>query len=375
MKLLLASFTAAMGSAPEKHRVLSGLLPPLERGKHGMDIDYSLLLCADKLVFDRRSYEHLADYSHEGIRKLRESMRLLHDAGFLELEDFRASLHQNRQALKDQLRLLTADLSGWLPQLKLQLRRYPAVLQGLRDSFGSALSAWDEHTFGISSYQFSKRRKINARESQRLRDLVLATEEANQEEVRNIVTPVVRVVQANLHMATELRCVPYCWGTLTGYFDQTLAFLARKFEVARTSIRKCHRFFAQVFPQFAPRDATGWVKLLEDKRVRHLRQRIARAIAGEEVLDEEFGRRSLEALARTENRLARFKKYSAWAAFPVEVAGALIGHYKAGIPGAVAGHSIPRMVHAGIETAVHHALMKQHAWLYFTAGFGHFAAA
>lgn len=367
MKLLLNSFVATMGNIPDKHNVLSGLLPPLEKAERGLDIDYSLLLCAELLVFDEYSYDRLKSYRHDAIRRLWDNMRVLKDAGFLRLVDFQAKLHESRLIRRKQLDATTTDLSIWLPHLKAQVGKYDNVLKGLKHAYGDALSPWDEHTFGIATYLLAHKRKLDGKEALGLRELI-DTAQPNNERVRAVLRPVVEVVQANVHLARELSCVPYCWGTLTGYYDQTLVMLARTLDSERREMRQCRRFFGQAFPQFKPRSAGDWVELLSHRKVRALRERIAKAIKDRDDIDGEFGKRSLDALAAAKGRLARFKKYSGWIAGPVAVAGGVVGGELAGIAGAVAGHVVPVLAHKGTESVARRVIMKPHDWLYFTAG-------
>ena len=83
MKLLVGSFGATMTDIPATQDVVSGLLPPLAAAEDGLDLEFSLLLAFDALVFDRYSVERLENYNYPGIKRITHSLRVLEDAGFL----------------------------------------------------------------------------------------------------------------------------------------------------------------------------------------------------------------------------------------------------------------------------------------------------
>ena len=63
--------------------IASALFPPLAQAGDELDLEFSLLLAFDSIVFDRYSVERLASYDHPTIRRIVQSLRILEDAGFL----------------------------------------------------------------------------------------------------------------------------------------------------------------------------------------------------------------------------------------------------------------------------------------------------
>ena len=64
------------------------------------------------------------------------------------------------------------DSSLWLPHLKQEIAEYDHLLPKMKAAFGSALSDWDEHTFGIAMHLSGTTGKVDHPRATEIRRLV-----------------------------------------------------------------------------------------------------------------------------------------------------------------------------------------------------------
>jgi hypothetical protein len=127
MKLLAGSFSATMGDVPDNHDVVSGLLPPLAQADGVLDLEFSLLLAFDAIVFDRYSLQRLESYRDPGTRRVAESLRVLESEGLVVLEDLRARVASDRTFIDRAADTALRDASQWMPHLKHEIVGPPSL--------------------------------------------------------------------------------------------------------------------------------------------------------------------------------------------------------------------------------------------------------
>jgi hypothetical protein len=379
MKLLAGSFTASMSDAELRGEIISALLPPLAHSGDGLDLEFSLLLAFDSLLFDRYCVERLEGYSHPVVRRIVQSIRTLEDEGFAVLYDFPSIVSKDRSLIERAVDVTTRDFSNWLPHIKHQLVQYDDVLPKLENSFGTLLSDWDKQTFGIATYLLAQTGRVNPAEAKEIRHLIDTTitrrrKNDENKRLREIIGSVVTNVYANLHLAETFDAIPYGWRTLDGFYDESLVIALRNIAPAAAEIKQCRQFFELAFREFKPRTVRGWLRLLKDSRIRDLRAQIKDSIREGQSIDKDYAQRKLAAFLETEGRIKTYKTCSARVGECVQIVGGAIGGLlgalaspEMGIVGGIVGGVTPYMAQEGIDKIVEKKLLSPHAWLYFTS--------
>lgn len=371
MRLLLSAFAPSMGDAPEKHRVVTGVLPPLAPGHGGLDIDFSLLFVAEQLVFDRYSYERLREYKTPSALRVQDSLEILHDEGFLVLQDY-GKLAEEHEAFRDRgVELVTQNISAWLPSVKMQIHRFDKLVTEFSREFSADMSEWDLHTYGIATFLLETEGRVDAERARNLRELILGTRQRRRKASENaqlagVVRTVVRHVYTNLLIADRLQCIPYTWGTVGAAYDAALAMAAHNVTEETRSIQACNQFFTVAFREFAPRAARDWIRTLKHPKATELRARISQAVAENETLDNDFAKRSFSELAAAHERLSRLKRYSALGALVGGLVGGVLDGPLGGIAGGLAGTALPSAAQELIDRVQERKVMSKYGWMYFT---------
>ena len=377
MKLLLGSFIACLGDLPKREQVLSSILPPLGRDGNRFNVDCSLLLSADKLIYDSESLTLLRSLKEKDIDRICDSIEILGDAGLLVLENFCKLADPVRGAIEQAVETTTRDFSIWVPHIKNQIETYDAMLPDFSSQFAATFTDWDHQIFGIAQYLMTTTGAVRAEDAAYIRQTIMQTNRRRRaadenQLLRNVIRPGIEAVYTNLHLANALDSVPYSWITLKGYYDQALVLAARNYSEKYRSLKACSQFFTVAFPEFRPYDTRAWVKLLKSSKLSDLRNRISEAIASEESIDAAFAQRAVAEFLNDKGRLEKRKTMSARLALPASLAGGVAGGALGGILGGVGGllggiggSLIPEMIKSLADHAAERNIMSKHGWLYF----------
>jgi hypothetical protein len=371
MKLLLGSFASSNTALPASS-VLSSHLPPLAISESGCDIDCSLLLVADQLVYDRGSIARLKDLSHPSIARVIESVKVLESEGFVQLVDVQGLVEQHR-ALRDRAAgLATRDFSVWIPSLHYQIRRLDQLVPALRATFEDTLTEWDVHAFGIASFLTKEAGRVTRNEALNLKRLALGTNQRRRyaednAKLRAIVEATVSNIYSNILAAEAFDAVPYSWDTLSSFYDTALVLAAKNAVPEYQALSTCRQFFSLGFRECEPRGAREWIKLLKHRKLADLRKRILVAVQGEENIDAEFARRALGEIDASRQRLATFKQYSGRIAASASLVGGTVGGILGGLVGGIAGSAVPVLAQETADAIAERRIMSTHGWMYFTS--------
>src|SRR4051812_21168617 len=100
MKLMLTSFDLARDASAEEPSMFHRMPPVSFAGSdHAFAPDFGCLIAADNLIVDEMSFDVLAHNAHPAYKTVAETIRLLHEGGFVTLVDFEKILREEQEVL------------------------------------------------------------------------------------------------------------------------------------------------------------------------------------------------------------------------------------------------------------------------------------
>jgi hypothetical protein len=315
MRLLLGSL---VNTIPASHTNVDGFvtaaIPPLTITPSGAEIDYSLLLFADQLVFDEESLNFLLDHSDSALNAIGRSADTLRREGLLETINFRslAIKYENRIELAAQR--ATENPEYWITGIRDHIRKYEGVRPGLARLIPNYMSAWDEQIFPIANYFAKQDRPVSRIAAKRLTNLILTKEPAQMtsrqlDAVQLVIAETVRVVSAQALVAEDSTSRHYSWNTCDHIFDMLATFRPTTSEPIAPNLKGCRDFFRLAYPEFAPTTQAKWLEILLHKDVGALRKKIADASNAGFPIDAEFARKEFVRLISTLGETGRKKMF------------------------------------------------------------------
>lgn len=94
--------------------------------------DYSMLLLAGELVMDRQTFEGLIRGQIQSGPTVALMLKLLHQEGFIRLEDFNAAICTNSEALEAALGKNLRQLHAWIPAVREWVQVWRGFYEGLQ---------------------------------------------------------------------------------------------------------------------------------------------------------------------------------------------------------------------------------------------------
>ena len=136
MDMMLTSFGLSH-VAPEKENHFFRLPPyTLALANRQLMSDFSMLLLCDQVIVDHQSFDRLMDSSTYNqwqyadlYAQTAKLLRVLHEEGFVRLENFEAVIDSNRSLLEQMLEVECRSIDVWVPSLKESIASWKASFQ------------------------------------------------------------------------------------------------------------------------------------------------------------------------------------------------------------------------------------------------------
>ncbi len=137
MELMLTSFGLSHLTRRERRDTdIFYRMPPASIVSSGQELmpDYAALLVADKIVIDSKTYDLLITGKHTAYGNVALMVKMLHDEGFVRLEDYEAEITQNRIVLDEMLKRDLRELDSWVNPLKESTEEWRGFYEGFSGS-------------------------------------------------------------------------------------------------------------------------------------------------------------------------------------------------------------------------------------------------
>jgi hypothetical protein len=372
MDLVLTSFGVShLQRRDRRDRDIFYRLPPVSLASSGQEFlpDYAALLIADRIVIDRRTYDLLIRGQHRSFGHIALMAKILHDEGFVRLEDFDSVIAQNRDLLEAMLERDLRELDSWVKPFKdsaaewrrfmerfrrLQRRYFVAGRPTHQEATSDERAFYDDVSIqmkdcfhGIGNYSpYTHHLVEEALGSSRKR-----RESKHRDALREVLTEYLSYVNANLLLANTFGTGLHDWCDFRPFYRDKFLRVARAASPGQAEIDNVTKLFAVSFPEFAFWRPESIVRALKDKRIADLRRLVETAVAGEVEFDREFAARVLGEVLKIERSVGKLRNFVSYITAPLGF-----------IP--VVGTPVQKVVEEAVVQPVAHHRRKEHRWFY-----------
>jgi hypothetical protein len=356
MKVMLSSFGIGQnyfaGVIGVESSSVFGRLPPLSMQPSAPRLgpEYSLLALCDKLILDAASFDRLMQQPGPLYKTTGRAVKLLQDAGFLELIDYSAILRDNRKLLSRMTDNDLTSVSQWLKALTQSTAMWLEFLEVIQPMVNEAL--YLGNTRANASYQrefFTYFRQHPDRYLEYIGHAISADEEVEftlYDTLRYYLT----YVNANLILSNEIEAGLHDWADFSPFYRQK--FLSVGQDIPGAAVEEAaQQLFDIAFPEFAIESPEHLVRLLKHRRVGELRALINEASTGAVTFDETFARSVFREVFGIERKLGKSQRIVGYLTLPIGFI-PMVGNFAQLLLQEVAG------------TALERRLRKPYRWFY-----------
>ena len=259
--------------------------------------DFALLLLADEILMDRMTYEGLIRGQIQSGPTVPLLARVLHQEGFLRLEDFDAIGHAQESQLAASLDADLEALESWIPTVRKWFDAWQAHYEGIQATLRPAIKQMrDAAAAGCPvaldySHQASKfihdtggryqMAAFYAEES--LPPAGESLDDDRQIELRTMLSEELRLARGQLGLCQELGAALHDWCDLEPFYQEIVARSGASGGKGKPA-RQAHRVFELSLPEFSFWHPDNVLRALTDPRVRQWRDKVRESIAAKKPL-------------------------------------------------------------------------------------------
>jgi hypothetical protein len=350
--------------------------------------DYELLVLCDQVVMDESSFQQLIDSPARAYSGVADTFRALKAEGRIELVDFSSVLRANSDLLDKMLEHDMSVLDQWVVPLRESLATWSqfsrmsmhilheaellhAQSSDSADAAHYSLHTAAQHRLSDTAFQSSEHmRHVLLHEishlmhtagndasylSAMVEDALRSSEKRKRREYRSALRDVLQsylaYVNANLVLARELNVPFHDRLDFTPFYSMKFLSVGIPEDDAQKGRKQLERLFTVAFPELAIQDTSALLKVLNDKRIRDLRQLIGDAVLGKVQFDEHFAKSVLAEVLGSERKVTRFRNILGYLTLPIGF-----------IPGI--GTPAQKVVEEAIGLPVMKKMKQKHRWFY-----------
>jgi len=353
MDALLTSFGLGMeqDSRPAPRNIFYRMPPTAFewRGRYLVP-EYALLLLCDRIIIDTESFHRLSISSSQPYDQVADVLLALHQEGFIKLEDYgeRAKAAQVTIQRRVDAALKQRD---WSEVLGASVDLWQRFVTGSATAFDRTRRLYFHGLHQFSPEQsFFFHEVANHLVKERIR--VDAAQKAfdSQHDISSVLTTYLTYVETNIELSRQLRAPIHDWADYGPFYRERLANSEIQHDFD-SHVTEVGRLFSLTFPELAPMNASAVIEILNDARLKTLRNLVSEAVQGNVTLDRDFAVRTLLEVLNIERRAARFRTVSSYALLPV-------GY----IP--VVGTPIAKAAEEALGISIERRTRKPYEWFY-----------
>ncbi len=346
-------------------------MPPASLSMMGMELmpDYAVLLLAEKIILDEKTYERLLRSAHPFFGQMALIVKKLHDNGFIRLVDFDTIIKENQPLLKKMLDRDLKELDSWVTPLKESLEEW----KGFTDKFNSSLrenffldrSAGSVSDAKMSALNSEYQMRINAwlhsfgQHSMYTRELInyaiRSSRERRKSETRHAlregISEYLAYINANLVLSKTFEAGFYDWSDFRPFYRDKFLRIGHVDAPGEREEKQIKKLFTVSFPELTFWNPDNIIKALKDKRIEELRGLVQSAVNGKTDFDGEFAKRVLSEVLSIERSIGKLRNIVSYATLPLGF-----------IP--VAGTPIQKAVEEAIVQPIARKKSKNYRWFY-----------
>jgi hypothetical protein len=137
-----------------------------------------------------------------------------------------------------------------------------------------------------------------------------------REYAKHVVKEYLTYISANLCLAENTDSFIHDWSDIEPIYNKKFRISLRE-DVSNKEFYQARQLFSIVFPEFHIDNVKGFIKVLEDKRIKSLRELIKKATKGNITFDEQFANSTLREVLKVEQKVNLKRKIVGWATLPL----------------------------------------------------------
>jgi hypothetical protein len=361
MKIMLTSFGLGHEYMPVTANVSLEFnrLPPLNMWSAvgRFEPEYSLLILCDRIILDELSFERLKESSRPIFASTAQTVKLLHDEGYVQLADYASALRENVDLLRKMTDSDIRVIDQWRQALHVSEGIWESYVA--RAFFGSSAPYEGRHGIALepghitvkmhSARGYSRKETSNRPDfipiNTRLTDEVLAlTDHA-------LIKAYLTYINANLILSNEMDSALHDWEDFLPFYQQKFLGVGRRNPPAAAQAEASRQLFDIALPELAIDSPKQLIRVLNHRHVGELRALIDVASRGEVDFDVDFARNVFREVFKIEQKAAKTRRIIGYVTLPIGFI-PLVGNFAQAIVQEAAG------------TLLERRLRKPYRWLY-----------
>ncbi len=283
--LLCANWGVSIMQGAARPTALTEGTPPLKIYSNGeIDLEFGPLLVVDYIVMDEDAYYRLQnDKRSPVLDRLRTTLRTLYGEGFLRLSNYGAVLSRDRQWIIDTSSEHASTPERWIDALRLAVSGWERARESFRHVIEPSLYDMAMHIpYGIFACLCDTGRTIDETSYQAVRRLIFSDSKrlrtANRGLLESCLKPYLNHVFSCMAIRNELDLPLVDWENLRPFYVPLHQRLGPNKPQPEQRQDKVRELFECALPDYEPVSVTELLRLLNDRRVKALREYIRTAV-------------------------------------------------------------------------------------------------
>jgi hypothetical protein len=320
-KLIYTSFGAHIPEAPPSIHKPAWKMPPAVRIGNEFEFDFAPLIVVDRIILDKLTVEYIDRSGLPYLARLRNTLSILIQEGFIEVIDFEKIASSFALALTEATDEALKSPSFWLPAIREQLKIWTESQCEWQEILGEKYNDVEiSSSYGVYCYLKTHVGHINGNDVSRLTRLFYSNRAnwvgEDAEIIRGILRPYLSYTHLNLALSEVLRYPFIDWVDMRPLYEAkyrgVLKHLNSEANQAADRIEKARELFTIALPELIPNTPQGVVKLLRDRRVTDVRKTIEEAVVDGKQFTPEWGKEIKSAAIDAQIRAARARNFISW---------------------------------------------------------------
>ena len=286
--------------------------------------DFALLLLVDQILMDRRTFEGLLRGQVLSGPTVPLLARLLHQEGFLRLEDFEGVGRAQESHLAALLQADVAALESWVPTVRAWFSAWQSHYQGIQGTLrpvikqmrdDAAAGEPAELDYSQAAAKFihdtgGRYQMANFYAEEALAPEGESLEGDRRAEFQTLLSEELRLARGNLFLCEEFGAAQHDWCDLEPFYK---SIVARGGEPAGAgkSERTTTRIFELPLPEFSFWHPDHVIRALKDPQVGQLRERVRESLAARKPLVHSAAQATLSAIRRFDQSVTTIRMVTA----------------------------------------------------------------
>jgi hypothetical protein len=283
--LLCANWGVSVTEGAARPTALTEGTPPLKIYSNGtIDLEFGPLLVVDYLVMDSSAFARIQRETRSpALLRLRESLRELHNEGFLRLIDYEPVLERHKQWILESSSEHASNPLRWTEGLRAAVAGWESARDRFRQVVDPSHYDMAMHIpFGIFAYLTDAGIELSEENYQQIRRMIFANRERVPRADREIMTlclrPYLNHVFSCMAIRNEVELPLADWENLRPLYVPLHRQLGPTKPRADQVQDKVRELFECAIPMYEPASVTELMKLLKDKRIEVLREFVRVAV-------------------------------------------------------------------------------------------------